>query len=975
MNTWNRFVCLIVLLLLAGLSRSRDARAEDTPPRLPQEAATAVLQAIARGDDEAVKRAAAQEEPDPWLVVDRLLAREARGAARHFARTVQGAEAAALLRYVKHWKPGASDASTRRVLDAAADVAAAGDARRALALLAEVDAQGEAVLPILVKWECASSLRTLGSSEDAVRIFREVATTSEALGWLRRGGRAWHFAGLSAYARGDLQTTRTCWMKHVALQERREDRKSLQAAVGNLAALLNQMGDRDQALVLMERSLTLSTELGDDAAMAKTLFNRGVLFQFQGEPAKALADFERALPWIQAHGGPQARATFHGNLAALHRQLGEADKAVEQSTLALELDRPAGNRQGIVSHLVNRSNALRDLERYAEARRDLEEALELAGHPEGRAQLGTILSDLASLEMETGNSEGAAELLGRALDLAEETGEVSLAVSALHNLGSLHAEAGRLEQALEIHQRALRLAEDAGEEAQQADLQYAIARSMYGLERTSEALQAVRTALSIHLKRLAGLSDTQSASARASYAGQVEFAVAAATNAGDGDAAFEFLEKGRAMALLEALASSGVDRESRVPAALRAALDEARAAEAAAAASLNEARASGRRAAMRTAVQEVQRARDDRARVVGRIQREARAAAAMLFPDVVSLESASESVAADEAFVLYALYEKNVIALVVTRESARLVSLGTPSSVRDAVDALQVEDPEIAPPLGVAALRDALIRPLRLPHEVKRLRVSPDGGLSHVPFGLLAPEREITYVPSATVHEHLRATRREKGTGILALGDPAYGAPTSMPSPRRTRFGEQLVPLPETRKEAKAIGTRVLLGEDATERKFLLALAERERWRAVHLACHGLVDAERPLDSCLALTPGADTDGFLTLADIYLLDVPADLVVLSACETARGTVYEGEGILGLARGFLLAGAPRVLCSLWSVDDEATHALMVEFYARWAGDGTVGAAAALRAAQEHIRSQKKWEHPHYWAAWVLWGLSD
>jgi CHAT domain-containing protein len=95
--------------------------------------------------------------------------------------------------------------------------------------------------------------------------------------------------------------------------------------------------------------------------------------------------------------------------------------------------------------------------------------------------------------------------------------------------------------------------------------------------------------------------------------------------------------------------------------------------------------------------------------------------------------------------------------------------------------------------------------------------------------------------------------------------------------------------------------------------------------------------------------------------------------VLSACETSRGRVVTGEGVLGLTRAFMFAGAPRVLGSLWKVDDEATTALMIEMYAGWKRG--LGPAEALRAAQAAVRSRERWRHPHYWAAWALWGLPD
>ena len=142
------------------------------------------------------------------------------------------------------------------------------------------------------------------------------------------------------------------------------------------------------------------------------------------------------------------------------------------------------------------------------------------------------------------------------------------------------------------------------------------------------------------------------------------------------------------------------------------------------------------------------------------------------------------------------------------------------------------------------------------------------------------------------------------------------------------------------------------------------------------MACHGLIRPERPTLSALALSADDENDGFVTALDVFQLAIPADLVVLSACETARGRVFRGEGVVGFARSFMKAGAPRVICSLWKVPDEATAALMIKFYELWNPKDRskgLGAAAALKKAQDHIRSHDKWQHPYYWAAWVIWGL--
>jgi CHAT domain-containing protein len=148
----------------------------------------------------------------------------------------------------------------------------------------------------------------------------------------------------------------------------------------------------------------------------------------------------------------------------------------------------------------------------------------------------------------------------------------------------------------------------------------------------------------------------------------------------------------------------------------------------------------------------------------------------------------------------------------------------------------------------------------------------------------------------------------------------------------------------------------------------------KQRLRAVHVACHGLVHWSDPLACALALTPGGDLDdGYLTLPEVFSTPIDADVVVLSACDTGLGPVARGEGPMGFARAFLLAGAARVIVSLWRVDDAATGALMSRFYDHL--DEGKHAAAALAAAQQWTSEQSKWSHPRYWAGWVLWGLAD
>jgi CHAT domain-containing protein len=151
--------------------------------------------------------------------------------------------------------------------------------------------------------------------------------------------------------------------------------------------------------------------------------------------------------------------------------------------------------------------------------------------------------------------------------------------------------------------------------------------------------------------------------------------------------------------------------------------------------------------------------------------------------------------------------------------------------------------------------------------------------------------------------------------------------------------------------------------------------SELASYRIVHFATHGLLDDQHPELSGLVLSlvdeNGRPRDGFLRLNDIYNLRLNPDLVVLSACQTGLGKEVRGEGLIGLTRGFMYAGARSVAASLWKVDDVATRELMMRFYGKMFKSG-LRPAAALRAAQLEMLKSSEWRAPYYWAGFVLQG---
>ena len=186
--------------------------------------------------------------------------------------------------------------------------------------------------------------------------------------------------------------------------------------------------------------------------------------------------------------------------------------------------------------------------------------------------------------------------------------------------------------------------------------------------------------------------------------------------------------------------------------------------------------------------------------------------------------------------------------------------------------------------------------------------------------------------------------------------------------------------LPGTRREAETILAFVPAAEskpalDFAASRATATSAELSQYRYVHFATHGFLNSTHPELSGVVLSmvdeSGAPQNGFLRAHELFNLHLPAELVVLSACQTGLGKEVRGEGLVGLTRGVMYAGARRVVVSLWNVSDEATAELMARFYRGMLKEGQ-RPAAALRAAQVEMWKKKQWEQRYYWAAFMLQG---
>jgi len=318
----------------------------------------------------------------------------------------------------------------------------------------------------------------------------------------------------------------------------------------------------------------------------------------------------------------------------------------------------------------------------------------------------------------------------------------------------------------------------------------------------------------------------------------------------------------------------------------------------------------------------------------------------------------------DEALLEYYYTGQELLVFVMTGDAVRAARLER-AGLEESVIAFRASlaNPATNDYLGQSrALYERLFKPVAGMLRAGKLVVVPHGVLHYLPFNALRSDKSfliddysIRVEPSASVLKLMEGREKRPVSSALLLGNPDLGRPEF-----DLKFAQE---------EATAIArlmpeARILVRGEAT-RSFVRAQAER--YTVIHFATHGLFDLKEPLNSALLLAPDQESDGRLTVGDLYTLKLDATLVTLSACETALGKVANGDDVVGFTRGLLYAGASSIVSSLWNVDDLATRDLMVDFYANLP---KLGKQEALRQAQLGVRTRR--DHPFFWAAFILTG---
>ncbi|NEP08951.1 MAG: CHAT domain-containing protein [Symploca sp. SIO2C1] len=695
---------------------------------------------------------------------------------------------------------------------------------------------------------------------------------------------------------------------------------------------------------------------GDPKLGGMALGNLGNAYYGADLYAKAIETHQQRLELAQELKDRRGEGKALGDLGIVYHALGEYDQAIEYQQQRLAISRaikePLGEGQalsnlGIIYHSLGKYNqAIEYQQQYLAISRTIK-------NPRGEIQ---ALGNLAGAYYFLGDYNQAIELYEQALAVAYDIRESQMANKVRGNLGLVYFQKGDFNQALELYQRffaSASLSNSRQEEAvvlnNTAVIQFTsgnLSAASSNLRKGIERLESLRTRLGNNDAYKVSIFETQNTP----YINLQKILIAQ----NQAEAALEIAERGRARAFVELLSqgfSSGATEESAItPPNIE---------------------------------QIKQIAKDHHATIVEY--------------SIISenFKEQNRLQTKESTLLIWVVKPSGEVAL----RQVKFSSLGQkqPTSLEKLVlrsrnsigvrGIVVTERPgnqlpqEANSTENLQQLHNLLIEPIAelLPQNPNNHVIFiPQGELFLVPFSALQDnsgkylieKHTILTAPSIQVLDLTHKQRNRIGDGIshsLVVGNPSMPSVSLSPGEKP----QQLSSLPGAEREANAIApllnTQPLIGNQATETAIKQQLGKA---RMIHLATHGLLDEIRGLGSAIALTPSNKDDGLLTAEEILDLQLNAELVVLSACDTGRGRIT-GDGVVGLSRSFISAGVPSVIVSLWQVPDAPTASLMTQFYQSLSSNPDK--AQALRGAM--LATMKQYPDPKDWAAFTLIGEAN
>ncbi len=786
--------------------------------------------------------------------------------------------------------------------------------------------------------------------ELAAAHFEQALDVARSLGEARQEVRVLNLLGL-AHRRLDRHAEAAeSYRAALGLAQRVHHRSGESIAAHNLAVLFQMRGEAEKALDFYERARVIQRQLGQTSQEADTLRNLGSCYMLLGRLPDALD--------------------------VLHRALKLSTAVTDSFKVARTL-----NTIGWYQHLNGQpERAIRYFRRALKVRGDVEPDFTTAGTLD---RMGTAYAAM-------GQRQQAADAYGRALEILRRDGYRLGAGHTLANLCRLHELAGELEAGLETCGRSLEIMQRVGDANGEAYALYLRARLELRRGDRSSALADIEETLDrVEQLRAAAGSETTQIAFFADQFMYYEFYIDLLMElhrreplAGWNVRALEATERSRARSLLELLAVASTDIQRGVDPAL---LEGERWLVARIEQKEEQRRSGEESEATERELRELLREYDN---IRHRIRLASPAYAAHTRPQPIGLEQIQRLLEDGTLMCAYSLGEERSFLWVIDPTGLESYELPPRAEIerlarawyellsdRNRQSAAKGQRQKIA-----RGLSDVLLRPIATRLGDQRLVILSEGALQYIPFAALPMPAETSAKTRPLLFGH-EVVHLPSASALALLRDQMSGrplAPGIVAVVANPVLGSDWGPLPHSSREAASIlalaSGRTLLIEGLEANRETILSGVLAGYRIVHFATHGVVDASHPELSGLVVSQldelGSPGSAFLRFHEIYNLELPAELVVLSACSTALGREIRGEGLVGLTRAFYYAGVPRVVVSLWNVADEATAVLMERFYRNLLRNG-LGPAAALREAQLEMWREGEWQ-PYHWAGFLLQG---
>jgi CHAT domain-containing protein/Tfp pilus assembly protein PilF len=792
--------------------------------------------------------------------------------------------------------------------------------------------------------------------------------------------------------------------KSLALSQETGDRKLTALIFNGLGLAHTNLGHYEIGLDFYFKARVLSEELGDKGTLNMALNNIGTRYLAQGRYAEALDYLHKSLAVLQEMGESADRRSLaykYQNIGLVYRRQGHLDQALAYSRKSLDLLVEADDKFGIANLQNNIGVIYKSQGQYDEALAWFRKALPAYESLNATPGIARVLNNIGDTYRLQGRYNEALDPLMKSLRLREQGKDRGAVTLSLNNLARFYEAQSKYAEMLEVSQRSAKLADDIYSREEIWTAQDNIGRALVGLGKPAEARDSFLASIAgieALRREVAGGEQQQQSfleNRLSPWFGMIDVLVSQQKYA----EALTFAEQSKARVLLDALQTgrtnlrkswSKEEQEAEERQRLKlVTLNSQLTTE-----SRRDKPDAARVGELKSAVEKSRLEYEDFETRLYVTHPELRLQRGET-PIVKAQELASFVPDTSSALLEYVVDDDKTFLFVVTKKNndadVRVYTL--PLKRDDLAKQTEAFRKQLAArDLGFRAAAFKLYESLLKPADAQlrgrtNLIIVPDNTLWDLPFQTLVnsanrfliEDAAISYAPSLTVLREMTKRRKVETAHaspptLLALGNPLVGSETLKRAALTLRDGK-LDPLPEAEQEVKALGrlygasrSKVYIGAEAREDR---VKGEASSATILHFATHGILNNASPMYSHLALAEGgAGEDGLLEAWELMQLDLRADLVVLSACETARGRIGAGEGMVGFSWAMFMAGVPSIVVSQWKVESAGTRDLMVNFHRGLISSGAK--SGALRQAALKVMKNPETSHPFYWGGFVIVG---